>query len=256
MAELSRDRAAHLRSAGARAAGLAWLGLACLAASAPSDPFSSEQLLGTWHVLVHYRDENAADKQALRWDDRIWIFERAGSGLRWREYPIVVFRDQTGRFESLGTNRQSRVVHAWEPNAEQLEQIRSGLEVNSRGMKSKTLRGSDAESWRSQDRAQAASASIISYVETWSIESLAALPVFTRLDVLGSAETEGLEGVTRYTATAVEQEGAVIRGSYERDGTRRGTFRMQRAGEVRGVKGKSEEERREDRRKSLEELLR
>ena len=62
-------------------------------------------LIGTWHVLVHYTDANSNDPEQLRWDDRIWSFERTGSRLRWDEAPIVVFGDNSGRFEHLGTNR-------------------------------------------------------------------------------------------------------------------------------------------------------
>lgn len=173
----------------------------------------------------------------MRWEDRIWVFEPAGSRLRWTEYPIVVFRDQTGRFEALGTNRASRIRHAWEPNEGQLGQIESGLKVNPRGKKSKTLRGSDAEGWRSRSRATPASASVITYTEQWSISGTPARPVFERVEVLGSARTETMDGVTRYTTREVGPGGRVLRGSFERDGTRRGTFRMMLAGSVDGVKG-------------------
>ena len=60
-----------------------------------------------------------------------------GSRLRWTEYPMVIFGDGTGRFESLGTNRASRVLQHWEPNKAQRAEIASGLQVNSRGSKSK-----------------------------------------------------------------------------------------------------------------------
>ena len=73
-------------------------------------------LAGTWYVLVHYRDEATANPQAKRWEDKIWTFERRGSRLHWTEYPIVVFHDENGRFENLGTSRARRILHAWEPN--------------------------------------------------------------------------------------------------------------------------------------------
>ena len=55
-------------------------------------------------------------------------------------------------------------------------------------------------------------------------------PVFRREDVLGSGRTESLEGVTEYATTEVASGGDVLRGTFERDGTRHGTFRMLRAG--------------------------
>ena len=229
MARLSRHHALDLRAL-RLAAWLAWLALASSAATA-----SATDLVGTWHVLVHYRDDNAHDPQQERWDDKVWVFERKGSRLRWTEYPIVVFGDSSGRFERLGTNPASRVLHSWQPNGRQLAQIQQGLEVNPRGSKSKTLRKS-GDGWSSASRPAAASASVITYVENWSIEGLSALPVFRREDILGSALSESLEGVTLYATAQIEADG-VLRGSFERDSTRHGTFRLLRAGPVENVKG-------------------
>ena len=89
MAQLPRRRAPDLR---ALAAAL-FVGLAPAAASAELD------LEGTWHVLVHYRDAKTANADTERWEDRLWVFEAAGDRLRWTEFPIVVFDDESGRFE-------------------------------------------------------------------------------------------------------------------------------------------------------------
>ena len=75
-------------------------------------------LVGTWHVLIHYTDDHTHDPSQMRWDDKVWVFEPTGSRLRWTEYPIVVFRDQAGRFEILGS-RRVRVLHGWELNEAQ-----------------------------------------------------------------------------------------------------------------------------------------
>ncbi len=216
------------------------LGLALLAALAPAtwvEPARAVDLLGTWHVLVHFTDANAGNPEAERWDDRVWSFERKGPGLRWVEYPLVIFSDESGRFEALGSNRASRVLAFWEPNEGQRAQIAHGLEVNPRGRVEKRLGGSDAAGWRSDDSARPGSASVLTYVETWSIEGLQGLPVFTQVDVLGSGRSDSLEGVTRYSATEVSAGGEELRGRFERDGTRSGTFRMRRAGAVRDVEG-------------------
>jgi hypothetical protein len=192
-------------------------------------------LPGTWYVLVHYKDDQAHDKDAMHWDDRIWTFEREGEKLRWTEYAIVVFHDRSGRFEQTRAG-MVRVLHAWEPNPLQLKQIRQGLEGNPRGSKSKLLRGSDIMGWRSQNRAAAASATVITYQETWSIDDLDTLPVFTRDDVLGSGVTEDFDGRTQYATREIDAGGGELRGSFERDGTRHGTFRMLRAGSTGLVK--------------------
>jgi hypothetical protein len=197
-------------------------------------------LVGTWFVVVHYKDSATNNPDFERWQDRIWVFEPSGSRLKWTEYPIVVFNDESGRFERLGTNRQSRVMAWWEPNSGQLDQIRSGLEVNPRGSKTKTLRGSAAGGWRSRGAISAFSANTITYSETWTVEDLAGLPVFRMEESLGGMRTETLEGVTEYRTTQITPSGE-LRGTFNRDGTRTGTFRMMRAGDVRDVEGSGQD---------------
>ncbi len=230
LATLARPISARLRLAACAA-------LAALAWPAPSLAEDGVDLIGTWHVLVHYRDDHTVRPEQERWDDKVWVFERSGSRLRWTEYPIVVFTDSSGRFERLGTSGASRVLHAWEPNGGQLAEIHRGLQYNTRGSKSKALRGSDADGWASQRRSGAVSASVITYTENWIIEGMPARPVFTRNDVMGSARTENVEGVTKYATVEVDAGGDVLRGTFERDGSRHGTFRMMRSGEARVVEG-------------------
>lgn len=213
------------------------LALALLLAS----PAAALDLLGTWYVLVHYRDSATANPDVWRWDDRVWVFEERGSRVRWTEYPIVVFDDETGRFEG-----RHRVLAAWEPGEAQWEEVRSGLQVNSRGSKSKSLRPErDGSAWETVGRMSVTSASAIGYFEDWNVADPHGLPVFTRDDVLGSARAEGLEGRTRYTTTEVLAGGDELRGKFERDGTRVGAFRMVRSGERRGIEtaAKTQQER-------------
>jgi len=230
MAKLPRRGAHDLRRLLLALLPLALLMLAPAAASAEID------LVGTWHVLVHYTDDKSSQPDEMRWNDRIWVFEKTGSKLRWTEYPIVVFADASGRFEHLGTNRARRVVSAWEPSEAQFAQILEGLEVNDRGKKTKSLRAEDG-GWRTRSRARSTSASILSYAEHWSVEGDPDYPVFRQEDQLGAERTEMLEGVALYTTTFIDATGSVLRGTYARDGSRRGTFRMLRAASVTGVKG-------------------
>ncbi len=223
--------------------------LALLVVAIPVKPAEAVDLIGTWHVLIHYKDSVTERPERERWEDRIWVFEQEGSRLRWTDYPIVVFSDQSGRFEQLGGSRASRVLHFWEPNATQLAQIQEGLEINPRGSRSKTLRGSDAEGWSSgKKKGGYQSARFITFEEIWQINGLPDRPTFIRDDVLGSAATEDVEGRTIWEGESVESGGDVIRGRYDRDGTRIGTFRLMRSGEVSTVKGsgKSQSERARD----------
>jgi len=222
MAIVSRRRAQHLALAVAVA-------LALAPVRAESD---GVDLVGTWHVLVHFTDAAANDPSQMRWDDRVWVFEAAGNRLRWSDYPIVIFRDKTGRFESGGTGRAARALHGWEPNERQRTEIAEGIQVGQRGRKQKTLRRR-GDDWQSANHSQAASASIVTYVEHWSISDPTGKPTFRREDVLGSAEAERLEGVTQYATTEVLNGGDELRGNFTGDESRHGSFRVVRSGETR-----------------------
>jgi hypothetical protein len=216
------------------------LGVASLALLAGTRGASAEatvDLVGTWHVLIHYRDDVTHDPKQMRWDDRLWVFKRTAQGLEWSEYPIVVFQDETGRFEQSTTGLH-RVVGAWDPSPEQLAEIKSGLSYNTRGTKTKTLRGSDAAGFSSGARgASPEAANIITYTETWSVGGLPSKPVFTRDDVLGASSTESMQGRTQYVTQSIEENGDLLRGTFERDGTRHGTFTMRRSGESKVTEG-------------------
>jgi len=205
-------------------------------------PAFAVDLIGTWFVLVHYKDSTTTHPERERWEDRIWEFKKVGDRLEWADYPIVVFEDQTGRFSSEGTAQKSRVLAFWEPSPAQRAQIQAGLEINPRGSRTKTLKGSEAKGWTSaKKKGGYQSARFITFTETWTIEGSADLPHFIRDDVMGSASTDSFEGRTAYRTTSVEN--GELRGEYDRDGTRKGTFRMMRSGEASTVKGRAGVER-------------
>jgi hypothetical protein len=193
-------------------------------------------ITGTWFVLVHYTDASTANPEATRWLDLVWQFSRKGSRLEWVEYPIVVFEDTSGRFESRDGNPRARVLAAWEPNGAQRETIAAGPRVNPRGVRVKTLRGSDADGWKSVSRSSlSASPLTIGYQQNLRIEGLDALPLFSRMDVVGNALHDSGESGSTYRVEAVRDEGAILVGHYTRDGIREGTFRMWRTPPVRGL---------------------
>ena len=207
---------------------LALLAFALLAA-APAAFAQAVDLTGTWYVLVHYKDEVSGKPDALRWEDRIWVFEKNGDKLEGKDYPIVVFDDDEGRFER-SRRGYSRVVAAWEPSPAQRANIEAGLHINTRGSKSKTLAGSDAAGWKSVASPQAQGANVVTYSEIWGVKDAASKPVFLRNESLGSGAMEALEGGTVFKTESVAP--GELRGTYDRDGTRKGTFRMVRAGPV------------------------
>lgn len=214
--------------------------LALLALAAP--PAAAVDLEGTWHVLVHYKDSAASNPDAERWEDRVWVFQRDGERLRWVDYPIVVLSDETNRFDRLGTNKASRKLVYWTPNEAQQAELAEGPKVNSRGSKSKSLRGSDGERWESTGT-QPRSLAYVTYEEHWSIDGAKTKPVFLRTDVLGGGAAAESEGATRFATSEVEAGERVLRGSYERDGTRKGSFVLTRVGAIRNLTSSEEKQR-------------
>ncbi len=195
-------------------------------------------LRGTWFLLIHYSDPESANPEATRWRDLVWSFSLKGSRLQWQEYPIVYFEDSSGRFEALGDNPRSRILSGWEPNAKQMETIMNGPRVNSRGAKTKTLKGSNSEGWRSSRRRAQTSASVLGYHESLSIEKLEGQPIFERRDIVGNALSQSAEGLTRFEVTEILEAGKTLIGRYERDGRHRGVFRMWRTPPARGLEKK------------------
>jgi hypothetical protein len=190
-------------------------------------------LEGYWYVLVHFQDKGTNKPDAWRWEDRVWRFERSGDRLEWTEWPIVSLEDETGRFENLSGNRAARVVAAWEPNESQLADIRDGLAANSRGSKSKKLRSNAGGTrWESGGGGGAQSATVITYTEDWSIDGMPDAPVFTRVDSMGSASSESMDGRTQFRTESVSADGDEMAGGFDRDETRSGRFRMIRSGEI------------------------
>jgi hypothetical protein len=229
---------------------LAFLVCAFLAV-APAALAQAVDLSGNWYVLVHYKDEVSGKPDAMRWEDRIWIFQKSGESLEWKEYPIVVFDDDEGRFERT-KGRYSRVVAAWEPSPGQQANIQAGLHINTRGSKTKTLTGSDAAGWKSVPAPQAQAANVVTYSETWAVKDAASKPVFLRNESLGSGVLEALEGGTIYKTESVSD--GELRGTFERDGNRKGTFRMVKTGPVQQLS--TDKSPNEKQRERIEEQIR
>ena len=237
---------------------LRFLPASCLAISlalAPASALATVDLTGTWFVLIHYRDSMTANPDSDRWEDKVWRIEKKGSRLQWTEFPIVHFNDGSGRFGRVGRNPRARMLHKWEPNEAQMEEILAGPQVNSRGSKVKSLRGSPKRGYKSSNQSRTMSALTVGYQETWSIDEPAALPVFTRDDALGTESALAtksdsvVSGRTRYATLEISEDGNVLTGTYGRDENKRGTFQLIRAGSARGLEtdGRTPNEKARDR---------
>jgi hypothetical protein len=210
-----------------------WINCATASADAAQSRPVGSDLEGTWFVLIHYRDSATKNATSDRWLDKVWTFELRGSRLHWVEYPIVVFENTRGRFESYKGNPRSRVLAKWEPNEEQLAEIMDGPRINSRGSKSKSLRGSDARGWKSTGRNRVAGANVLGFHEEWSIDREGDGRRFMISEVLGNAVQGTSEGNTVYVIESGDRDGRKYVGRYDRDGTRVGTFQMFRTPAIR-----------------------
>ncbi len=208
-------------------------------------------LLGTWYVIVHYRDsglQEAGSRSAVAgsrgteaWEDKVWSFDRRRSRLLWVEYPVVFFDNDRGRYETLASGRAIKSPGSWRPGARQLEEIEKGLSVNPQWARSKSLRGDPARGFRSGGMANRESASVVGYSETWEVRGLADHPVFRRVDEMSSGRAVALDGQTEYRSTS--RDTGRLEGSFSRDGVEIGSFVMMRSGPVSFDSQKGEREK-------------
>ncbi|HVH07155.1 MAG TPA: hypothetical protein VNE71_14265, partial [Myxococcota bacterium] len=197
-------------------------------ASAPAAAFEP---VGTWYVLVHYRDLRSAQPDQVQWEDRLWVLEREGEALRFREFPAVRFGDESGRYERSG-EVPARTLGAWEPSDAQRREIAEGLEADPYGAREKRLRPTAVGF--SSAKSHFDSARVVGFESTVEVDLSGPAPRFVLADVLGSsAAAQGLEGRTEYRGEAVAPDGTVT-GRFDRDGRRVGTFAMMRSGAARG----------------------
>lgn len=189
------------------------------------------ELLGTWYIVVHYRDASAAPAGREFWEDKVWTFAYRGSRLQWSEYSAVSFNDDRGRHERLTGGRTIRSSGAWRPSPAQLEEIAAGLSVNPQSLRSKSLRGDPADGFRSTGSIHSTSASVIGYSETWEIEDPGKQPVFRRVDEMSSGRSLAIKGITEYRSAAGSTLAlGKLSGSFSRDGAQTGSFVMLRSG--------------------------
>jgi hypothetical protein len=150
----------------------------------------------------------------------------------WSEYPVVLFRDASGRFERADGGRDSRVLHAWQPSDAQRAEIRAGLAVGPTGARSKSLRAVPGGGWESVGDARPRSASVIGYHERWRIAGTPEHPSFSREDVLAGGRAETVQGSTLYATETASASGDEMSGRFDRDAVRVGRFWMWRSGAI------------------------
>jgi hypothetical protein len=202
-------------------------------------------------VLVHYRDLRSAQPEQDQWEDRLFVFQREGEALRFRDYPVVLFDDEGGRFARRGGETE-RVLGAWEPDDGQRAEIARGLRVRAVGVREKRLRA--AAGGYSSARSAFDSARTVGFESIVELDLTGAAPRISVADSLGSSAAHSLEGRTEYRGERRGPAGE-IEGSYDRDGRRVGRFRMLRSGAPRGLGEPPPRPREEPTRAEVEERL-
>ena len=178
---------------------------------------------------------HAKNAEAKRWEDRVWVFEKTGDRLaldrlsdrrvRRRDRPLRAPSAATARAACSPTGRRTRRSRPSSPAG--LDGQLARLEVRRRCAAATRRAGSRAST--------AAAAPVDRSSPTRRPGASRACPtsrVFTRRTRWAAAAREDVEGRTLYKTTTVEAGGNVLRGSFDRDGTRKGTFRLTRGGAV------------------------
>ena len=224
----------------ATALGAVALACACVVSPLPSsaeDAIGCDQecleahreiLLGDWYVLIHFEGRPEGETESPQWEDQIWTIKASKENLRWTIFPHVEMKRTRGRYQERSDGLVALSPGPWSPDAQQWEEIRSGLKTDPYSSRSKTLRPSGPDAWRSSGRLRSASASMVGYHELWQIRFEGHLPVFSRVDSMGSARTDVLDGQTRFITEARDSDEGEWVGRYQRGEAFQGRFRMVR----------------------------
>ena len=187
-----------------------------------------EILLADWYVLIHFEGRPEGETEGPQWEDQIWTIKASKENLRWTIFPHVEMKRTRGRYQERSDGLVALSPGTWSPDAQQWEEIRSGLKTDPYSSRSKTLRPSGPDAWRSSGRLRSASASMVGYHELWTILFEGDLPVFSRVDSMGSARTDVVDGQTRFITEARDPDKGELVGRYQRGETFQGRFRMVR----------------------------
>ena len=201
-------------------------------AAAEQADLSKLDLSGDWYVLIHYKSDRSEDRSITKFKDLAWTIEQSPNTLTWEEYPYVMFDENTELIR-----RHAMVEHLpWEPEDSVLSGLRSQVDVSSRAMKRKRMKGSFEKGFRSLPPLMSGGLNMMTFTRTWTVVFA---PEKVRVQVVDSLASDSeaigeIEGATVFEITEKVDDDE-YRGRYSAD-SRRGTFRMLRSSERRVVK--------------------
>ncbi|MEE2704439.1 MAG: hypothetical protein VX614_10505 [Myxococcota bacterium] len=193
---------------------------------------SKLDLRGDWSVLIHSKSDRSENRSITKFKDLAWTIEQSPNTLTWEEYPYVMFGENTEL-----VRRHAMVEHLpWEPEGSVLSKLRSHVDVSSRAMKRKRMKGNFEKGFRSLPPLMSGGLNMMTFTRTWTVTFE---PEKVRVQVVDSLGSESgaigeIEGATVFEITEKVDENE-YRGRYSAD-SRRGTFRMLRSSERRVVK--------------------
>ncbi len=192
--------------------------------------FRKLDLSGEWYVLIHYQDQRSEDKSITKFKDFAWSIRQTPGLLVWESFPYVLFSEELELIR-----RHAMIEHLpWEPDETVWKQIRDTLDVSSRAMTKKRLRGSVPEGFKSKPP-RAGGIGTLTFSRDWDVSFSEAE---IRIQVIDSLSgTQGLAGMEEATVFEIREQVAPdeLRGRWQ-EGSRRGTLRMVRARQRRVVK--------------------
>ena len=206
---------------------------ALLAGALRSDAadLSKLDLSGEWYVLLHYKDAKSEDKSITKFKDFEWSIRQSADGLAIDEYPYVLFDEGTEEIRRAAM----RGHKPWEPEGLVLGAVREHVDVSTRAMRSKELKGSTAAGMKSAEGA-AGGGTTMNFTRNWDIVWAPASVTIKIVDSLsgGSAMLGEMEEAAVFTIK--EQPSAdELRGTWT-EGDKSGSLRMIRAKERRVLK--------------------
>ena len=149
----------------------------------------------------------------------------------WKENPYVIFDEGT----EVERRYKMRAHEPWQPEGLVLGLLRKHVDVSSRAERSKRLRGSVDEGFRSLPAISTGAANTLSFTRDWKLDFAEDKVRIVIVDSLGGSELLGeMEEATVFEITARGPDDELL-GSYS-EGTKSGTLRMIRSKERRVVK--------------------
>jgi hypothetical protein len=208
----------------------------CLAL--PGSAFGQEEvdlttldLSGAWYVLIHFKDQRSEDKGITKFKDFALNLEQTTHTITLEQYPFVLFDEDT----ELVRRQAMRGHMPWAPDEGQVARLHESVDVSTKAVKRKRLKGSVAEGFESLAPLTSGGLSTLSFVQNWDITFQPQTIKIVITDSLSGAG--GLGGMEDATVYSIRQRVSddELRGTYS-EATKHGTIRMIRGAELRVLK--------------------